>query len=228
MSRLSDWEDTESYHTMPGRARGEQRNRFSRRFNSQVSHGRTIFSDIVRIRVTNEPSGHANIGPAIPCAKPPLRQLCKRVWRRGSVALTHYSPIYCVADPPPPAPTFFIGRKLAHPFRLPPKSVTTRKAPLSPVLRGERSGVRGFFGNLDPSPPTPLPRRAGEAAVSANSRYTLTLTPNPSPLKGGRGASRKASKSASAGSYFPSLGRAWKEFGNSAVSMVAPPLRVRS
>ena len=42
-------------------------------------------------------------------ARPPLRQVCKRVWRRGSVALTHYPLFCCVADPPPLRQLFHSG-----------------------------------------------------------------------------------------------------------------------
>jgi hypothetical protein len=67
------------------------------------------FGGMVPLRVTYEPSGHADIGSAVPCAKFPLRQILKKVWRRGSVALIHYPPNCCVAGPSPLRQLFHRG-----------------------------------------------------------------------------------------------------------------------
>ena len=56
---------------------------------------------MVRIRVTYEPSGHADIRSAIPCAKVPPAPNLQEGLAQGSVALTLYPTICCVADPSP-------------------------------------------------------------------------------------------------------------------------------
>jgi len=71
---------------------------------------------MVQIRGTYEASGHADIGCAIPCAKAPPAPNFQEGLAQGSVALTHYPEICCVADPPP-APTFLIERATGAPLR---------------------------------------------------------------------------------------------------------------
>jgi len=77
---------------------------------------RKRFSSMVRIRVTYEPSGHADIGSVIPCAKAPPAPTLPEGLAQGVCRVNSLSTDVLRHRPTPPAPTYFIEGLLAHPF----------------------------------------------------------------------------------------------------------------
>jgi len=71
---------------------------------------------MVRIRVTYEPSGHADIGSSIPCAKAPPAPTLQEGLAQGVCRVDSLSTNLLHCRPTPPAPIFFIDGLLAHPI----------------------------------------------------------------------------------------------------------------